>query len=655
MAGEAHRAPPARRLRFGAFELDTAAEELFYRGNRVHVQEMPLKVLALLLERPGELVRREELFERLWPDDELGILDDNLNVALHKLRVALGDEASRPNYIETVPRKGYRFIAPVYEVPDEPLATSETDSSGVHTNLPQGESVASLQDDAPEDPLEAGPRFGRPAIALAVVALLALTLGAYALLQLRQDSGEAVVAMVQPDVRTIAVLPFLNLSDEPGQEYFSDGLTEELIDRLARPERLRVVSRTSSFALRDADLDAREIGRMLGTEALVEGSVRRDGNRLRITAQLVDAKDGYHLWSETYDRHLDDVFAIQSEIATSIAETLQERLLAPAEAEALKPTVIDSEAYDLYLRGRYQWHRRTEAGLRQAAIHFDEAVDRAPEYVPAWVGLGDAYAVLGFYDYLPPSVAFPNARRAARRALELNPDNASAWATLGYVALYYDWDLERGEDAFRHAIDLDPHSSKARQWYANLLTAAGRFEEAEREMRRAQELDPLSLIANAALGWVRFYAGHYESAIEQCRLTLELDPDFELAYLWSGWALEVLGRYDEALEMLDQAVERSAGSGISVASLARLHGLRGEIAEAESLLAGLETAGTYVPVYEIGKAYLGLGRQEEAIAWLERAIEQRSHSMIFLRVDPQLEVLHEHPAFAELAVRVRPD
>ena len=640
-----------RRLRFGAFELDTAAEELFYRGNRVHVQEMPLKVLAMLLEHPGELIRREEFFRRLWPDDELGILDDNLNVALHKLRVALGDEASRPNYIETVPRKGYRFVAPVYEMPEQPAPDKAPQAPQTSSAPKPGSAAVSGVSETPA----MADRLTRTLLLGAAAVIIAGVLGVVWLVENRRDHPGQEMSLAESEVHTLAVLPFLNFSDDPGQEYFSDGLTEELIDRLARPERLRVVSRTSSFALRHTDLDAREIGRMLGAEALVEGSVRKDGNRLRITAQLVDATDGYHLWSATYDRHLDDVFAIQREIATSIAETLKGRLLAPAEAEAMQPVVIDPEAYDLYLRGRYHWHRRSEAGLRRSAAYFEEAVERAPGYVPAWIGMGDAYAVLGFYDYLPPSVAFPNARRAARRALELDPENASAWATLGYVALYYDWDLERGEDAFRRAIDLDPHYSKARQWYANLLTAAGRFDEAEREMRRAQELDPLSLIANAALGWVRFYAGRYESAIEQCRLALELDPDFELAYLWSGWALEALGRYEEALQMLDQAVKRSGGSGLSVASLARLHGLRGETAEAEVLLSALETADDYVPAYEIAKAYLGLGRLDKVAAWLERAINERSHSMVFLQVDPQLEAFRNTPLFAELTERVRPE
>lgn len=635
---------PPRRLRFGVFELDTDEEALYHRGREVSVQEMPLKVLAVLLERPGELVRREELFQRLWPNDRLGILDDNLNVAISKLRQALHDTADHPRYVATVPRKGYRFVAPVTELPTPPERSASTESD-----------VPSPTQHATDGPRRApAPAwFRRPASALAAVALAA---GAAALLAFYiTGAGDAPPAAQDSATPTIAVLPFANLSGDPGQAYFSDGLTEEILDRLASSKGLRVVSRTSSFAFKNRDMDAREIGRLLGATALVEGSVRREGDRLRISAQLVDAASGYQLWSESFDRRMDDVFAIQQQIALAIAQTLKGRLLAPEEAEALEPEAIDPEAYDHFLRGRHHWHRRTEAGLRQSATHFEWALDRAPDYVPAWVGLADAYAVLGFYDYLPPREAFPRARDAAERALDLDLDNASAWATLGYVALYYDWDLQAGEAAFRRAIERDPTDSKSHQWYANLLTAAGRFQEAEREMRRATELDPLSLIANAALGWVRYYAGRHEAALEQLRLTRELDPDFELAYLWSGWSLEALERYGEAQAMLEEAVKRSGGTGISTASLARVHALRGDQEKAHSLLAELEADETYQPAYEIGKAWLAIGERDKTMDWLERALEQRSHSMVFIHVDPQLDALRNDPRFQALAERVRPE
>jgi tetratricopeptide (TPR) repeat protein len=424
-----------------------------------------------------------------------------------------------------------------------------------------------------------------------------------------------------------------------------------VMDRLCRVDGLRVVSRTSAFSLKGKNLDANETGRALGVESFVEGSVRRDGDRVRISAHLVNAHDGYQLWAETYDRHLDDVFAIQEEIALAIANTLIGQLF--GERSAVRSDApINPLAYDHYLKGRFNWHRRTQESLRTAATHFEQAAELAPKYAPAWAGLADAYAVLGFYDFLSPAEAFPKAQEAARRALELDPQNASAEATMGYAALYYDRNIPKAETRFRRALVLDPNNTKAHQWYGNLLTAAGRFEEAEHEMRSAQQLEPLSVIASAALGWSLYNAGRYEDALDQYRITLALDPNFELAYLWSGLAFEALGRYDEALGMLENAAKRSGGSGISLASLARLRALRGERTEAELILTQLKNSQSYVPAYEISKAWFALGANDEADKWLQRAFEQRSHSLVFLRVDPQLAKYRQEPAFVRVAARM---
>lgn len=620
-------------LRFGVFELDPAIPELRRRGRRVHLQEMPLRALEMLLERPDELVSRETFYAHLWPNDSSGVLDDNLNTAIAKLRLALNDSAHHPRYIETVPKRGYRFVAPVTSAGDAPAP-----SAAVPADPPPAQSARR--------------RFWsrRAIVSVAVSALLAAIVLAALVIGLSSRSGTTGAA-AGTRIATLAVLPFINESRDPADEYFSDGLSEELIGRLARSENLRVVSRTSAFAVKEG-LDAREIGRILGADALVEGSVRRDGERLRISVHLVDASNGYQLWSQSYDRRIGDVFAVQEDIALSVANTLTGSLLGPAEAQALMVPGTDPVAYDLYLKGRYYWHKRTESGLRAALDFFDEAVQRAPDYAPALVGLADAYAVLGFYDFVAPANAWPRAQELARRTLEIDPENASAQATLGYAALYYDWDIETAEAHFRQAIALRPGYSKAHQWYANLLVAAGRFDEAEREMRRAQQLDPLSLIASAALGWVRYFAGRHDEALAQFRLTLALDEDFELAYLWSGWSLEELGRYDEAIAMLEEAVARSEGSGISIASLARVHALSGNRAEAERLLEALLGSGEYVPSYEIAKAYLALEQTERAAEWLQRAVEQRSHSLVFLNVDPQLARLRDSGVFTRLQAQV---
>jgi TolB-like protein/DNA-binding winged helix-turn-helix (wHTH) protein/Tfp pilus assembly protein PilF len=621
-------------LRFSGFELDSSVPELRRGGRRVHLQEVPLRVLEMLLECPDELVPREAFFARLWPDDHSGILDDNLNTAVRKLRLALNDSAHHPRFIATVPKRGYRFVAPI--VRDEEHAVEST-------------TVRSLANAAP---LSAPSRSRMKLFAPLAVVAIAVAIGAAAIV-LRLDGSEQVVREPRGTFSTLAVLPFVNTGSDPADEYFGNGLAEELMDRLSRAEGFRVVSRTSAFALKDTAVGAQEIGRILGADSLVEGSVRRDGDRLRISVRLVDSRDGYQLWSETYDRRMDDVFEVQDDIALSVASTLVGHLVAPEKAGELAVPAIDPLAYDSYLRGRYLWHRRTEKDARTSVEHFEKAVERAPEYAPAWSGLADAYAVLGFYDYLPPADAFLNAQKAARRTLALDPENASAEATLGYVALYYDWDLDEAEARFLQSIQYDPGDSKAHQWYANLLTAAGRFDEAAREMRTAQQLDPLSLIASAALGWARYHAGQPEEALLQYRLTLELDPNFELAYLWSAWSLEALGDYDAAMEMVNEAVSLSGGGAISVASLARLHALRGEREEAERLLAGLVDSDSYVPAYEIAKAWFALGEDGKAEQWLQRAFEQRSHSLVFLRVDPQLAAQQSDESFLRFAGQVK--
>jgi TolB-like protein/DNA-binding SARP family transcriptional activator/Flp pilus assembly protein TadD len=453
--------------------------------------------------------------------------------------------------------------------------------------------------------------------------------------------------------RDIVVLPFADLGPAGEHDYFADGITEELIAVLSRVEGLRVVGRTTAFAFRDQALGARQIGEMLGVGAILEGSVRLFDDRLRLTARLVDVETGYQLWGETYDRRMEDVLRVQDEIGRSIAATLQRRLVQDSSSPASIPQV-DPDAYNLYLQGRFFWHRRTGADLRRAVHVLEAAVSRAPDYAQAHVGLGDAYAVLGFYDFLPPSEAFPRARDAALRALELDPSLAAAHATLGYVALYYEWDWERAEDEFRRAIRLAPSYSTAHQWYANFLTARGRFQEAESAMLRAQELDPLSLIANAALGWVHYYAGDYDRSIAQCLRTLELDSRFGLAHLWMGQALERTGRLDEGIAAIERAVELDDGSALSRAALARILALRGSPDQARAILADLEprTDTAYVPSYEIARVHEALGDTERALDWLERAFHERAHSMVFLEVDPALAALRPHPRFRSLTARV---
>ena len=496
-------------------------------------------------------------------------------------------------------------------------------------------------------------------LATGVLAAAVLILGIAAI---RQRDAAPVSPVASASSSALAVLPFADLSPEGDQEYFSDGITEELINRLAQVDGLSVVARTSAFAFKGTQVDIRDVGRRLNVGTVLEGSVRKSGSRIRITAQLIGVADGYHIWSNTYDRDMEDMFAVQDEIARAIVQALTGTLAVAKVGSAAEPAV-EPAAYDLflkgrhslYLKGRYNWYRRTEEGIRTALSYFEQAVTIAPDFARAHAGLADAYAVLGFYDYLAPDEAFPKAEAAARRAQELDPALAAPHSTLGYVALYYHWDWPRAEQEFLRSIELDASYSTAHQWYANFLTAMARFDEAEREMRLAQEIDPLSLIANAALGWVYYFAGDNERAIEQCRQTLELDANYAVAMLWSGWALEELGRVDEAIEQYTLAVSSTSGSTIYVAALARAHALAGNRASAAELLRGIEArdrTGGYVPSYEVAKVYEALGQRDRAMEWLERAHGERSHSMVFLQVDPQLRALRDDPRFRDLVARV---
>jgi TolB-like protein/Tfp pilus assembly protein PilF len=492
-------------------------------------------------------------------------------------------------------------------------------------------------------------RPGRPVwLAVATGAALALVL-VWAGLRVSSWSEAG-----PPPEAQIAVLPFTDMSPGRDHEYLADGMTEELIHLLTGVEGLRLVARSSVFALKGSPGDVRELGRRLGATLILDGSVRRGGDQLRITAQLVDVTTGHSLWSDSYDRRAEDVFSVQDEIARSILDALRGHLI-PGDARTFGDRAeVSPEAFDLYLRGRFLWHRRTGPALREALGEFAAAVERAPDFARGHAGLADTYAVLGFYGFLPPREAFPPAREHAQRALALEPTLADAHATLGYVALYYDWDWSEAERAFHRAVALGPNYSTAHGWYGNLLTAMGRFSEAEEAMRRARELDPLSLIANAALGWVLLYAGDYDRAMEVFRHTLELDEGYELARLWKGEALAELGRLDEAADEIARAVELGGGADHARTALARVRALQGRSEEARDLIRELELQrpGEYVPWYEIARIHEALGDRDAVYRALELAVETRARAATLLRVEPAFKELHGEPRFEAIVRRV---
>jgi len=452
---------------------------------------------------------------------------------------------------------------------------------------------------------------------------------------------------------SIAVLPLSDLSSGHDQEYFCAGLSEELISSLTRLQGLRVASRTSSFQFKDRAVDVRRIGAELNVRTVLEGSVRKSGNRLRITVQLTDVSAGYSLWAARYDREMEDIFAIQEEIAESIADTLRKTFDIPLEGTAVRRQTGDLEAYHAYLKGRYFWNKRTEEDLRKGIDFFQEAVGKDPRFALAHAGLADSHLLLGIYGAASPREVMPEARDAAARALELDKTLAEAHTSRACVAAVYDWDWPAAEESFQRAIRLAPGYATARQWYAiNTLTPLMRFEEAAAELETALQLDPLSLPVSSSLAIQRFYARQYPAAIEQCRRVLEIDPDFALARFFLGLSYAEEGRPQEAVHELRAAAHE--GSAEMMAGLAYTYGRYGAKQEARSILEELleRSRQRYVSPALIAQVQVGLGDMSAAMEWLDWAVEAHATELVWLRVRPFFDRLYDEPGFNELLDRL---
>ncbi len=452
---------------------------------------------------------------------------------------------------------------------------------------------------------------------------------------------------------SIAVLPFTNAGGGPDAEIFSDGIAEELTNALSKLDGLHVVARASAFAFKGSAEDVREIGRRLGVGTVLEGSVRRAADRVRITAELVSVEDGYRLWSERYDRQVDDVFAIQDEIASAIATVLEARLLGAPTAYARAPEAPtgDPKAYEHYLRGRHLWNQRTASALQKSVEEYGRALAVDPRHAASYAGIADSYVILGVYSHLPPHEVMPKAREAAEQALALDASLAGAHTSLACVRALYEWEWDAADALFRRAIAHNPQYATAHQWYAtNCLVPQGRFDDARAELERAQALDPLSLAVRISVGLRDFYARDLAAAAGRLRETLQLDPDFGAAHYFLGHALIAMGRYDEAAATLRHAVTLQEGSPETVAALATAHALAYERASAEGILADLErrTRGEYVSPALLAQIHLGLGAHEAALERLEEAAALRAADLVWLKVHPIYDCIRGHPRFRAL-------
>ena len=625
------------RLRFGVFEADLRTGELTKQGKRLRLQDQPFQLLVLLLEKHGELVTREELRSRLWPNTTIDF-EHGLNKAVSKIRETLGDSAENPRFVETVARRGYRFLADVTVVRDGEMQAGPRD-------------VASRSRPATPDVVGVATSSSTPVRGfllkligggLAVVLVIALCWSLF------------IRVPASPKIHSLAVLPLDNLSGDASQEYFADGMTEELIAHLAQIRSLRVISRTSVMTYKSVRKPLPQIARELNVDAVVEGSVLRSGDRVRITAQLIRVPGEMHVWAQSYNENVRDTLALQSRVTRDIAEQIQVALKEQATVVPEKSAPVNQEAYEDYLKGRYFWNKRSGDGLRKSIEYFNRAIEKDPNYARAYAGLADAYALSGDWEYgiLPPEDAFSKAKTAAEKALALDNSLSEAHTSLGFALELYAWDWDAAEKEYQRALSLNPSYATAHHWYAWHLIMMQRIDEGLLELRKAESLDPLSLIIGADLADALCIAHLYDASLQQSQKMLDLDPTFAVAHYQRGQAFEQKQMHEQAIAEFRKAIELSGHSAVFDSNLAYAYAISGHEEEARKIATELETHRDQYPSAEanIALIYMGLRDPDKAILWLNKAYDARFNPSILLR--PAFDSLRSDSRFQTLWRRI---
>jgi TolB-like protein/DNA-binding winged helix-turn-helix (wHTH) protein/Tfp pilus assembly protein PilF len=640
-------------VRFGDdFELDVRAYRLRSAGIPLKLKPTQMELLLLLIERRGELVTREQIVERIWGQGVFLDTDNSINTAVSRIRQVLRDNTEQPRFVETVTGRGYRFIATVVEGREafaaaQPVDAQSANSAGELGETPKKSITLNQAINQATPPPETSSRWRLYAVALGLLLLVSASLTFWWFHSKGQRAASNGRVMV-------AVLPFENLTGDASQEYFSDGLTEEMIAQLGRldPQHLGLIARTSVMHYKGSPAPLEQIGRELGVQYVLEGSVRRDSGKVRISAQLIQMKDQTHLWARQYDRELSNLLVLQSEIAQEIADEIQTSLggRKPVKASSASPALIESdEAYDLYLKGQYFWNKRTIDGFQHAIDYYQQAIAKDPNSARAYAGLADTYALLG--PIAPPQNEFmPKARAAAVRALQIDDNLAEAHTALALIVQNYDWDWQTSEKEFRRAIELNPNYATAHHWYAEHLAWQGRFEEALRESERARQLDPLSLIIATDNGAILYYSRQYDRAIAQFGAVREMDPEFWRAGL-VVFAYAQKGMFTEALKEVETKKPKGP---YEYGTLAYVYGRSGQMSQARLALETLEDLNRHQALNPAPfiRAYIGIGDKDQAFASLEKAYSQRGNIMVTLRVDPLYDPLRRDPRFQALLDRV---
>jgi TolB-like protein/DNA-binding winged helix-turn-helix (wHTH) protein/Flp pilus assembly protein TadD len=596
-----------------------------------------MELLIFLVERRGELVSREEIAVRLWGKDVFVDTEHSINTAVRKVRQALRDDPDKPQFVETVVGKGYRFAAPV---------TLSGNGHGSQSAEAPSAELAPAPDNA-----EARKFPKRVAV---IVSSAALVLIAAGFLITRAQHAKKLGQSAA--ITSIAVLPLKNLSGNPEQEYFSDGITEELIGRLANLHGLRVISRTSAMRFKDTRQPIPEIAKALGVDVVLEGSVTRQGERVRVNAQLIRGATDEHVWAAEYERESRDIISLQDELAMSIAREIQITLTPQEQAGLATATPVNPEAHEDYLKGRYFLNQRTDSALKKSVGYFQQAIEKDPSYALGHCGLADAYALLGFRGGIPSQQTLAQAKAAALKAIELDGTLADPHASLGFLAETHEWDWATAEREYKRALELNPGDARTHHWYAGYLTYVGRLDEAIAEAKRARELDPLSLPINNALAGRLLVAARYDEALQQVRATLELDSHFAPAYQTLGWAYLNTGKKEEAIREFQKAVDLSRGEDADfLLDLGFAYAVSGKGDEARRILAklkqlngrGLAASGS------VGILYGAMGDKDEAFSWLEKAYAERDPDLTYLKVpNRRFEPLRHDARFQQLVRRV---
>jgi TolB-like protein/DNA-binding winged helix-turn-helix (wHTH) protein/Flp pilus assembly protein TadD len=624
-------------LRFGAFEADVQAGELKKSGRRISLQEQPFRLLVVLLETPGQVVTREELRGKLWPTTIVDF-DHGLNKAISKIREALGDSSDHPRFVETVARRGYRFLADVAVVHNgrDEAAPENPASDAATVTAP---SQTTYQKIRPRN-------LARPLLGLGMILMLVAASSVGWVLFHSIYSPAA--------IHSLAVLPLENISGDASQNYFSDGMTDELITRLAQISTLRVISRTSAMTYKNVRKPLAEIARDLTVDAVVEGNVSRSGDRVRVTVELIDARNDKHIWTDSYDEDIRDTLLLESRVTRAIARQIRAIVNPEEQLSLAKSKPLDPDAYEAYLKGRYFWNKRTAEGLKTAIGYFNRAITIDPGYAEAYSGLADAYAIAGDWKYgvLPPLDAFPKATAAAAKALALDNSLGEAHASLAFALDLYGWDWDAAEIQYKQAIQLDPGYATAHQWYSWHLFMVGRDDDALFELRRAESLDPLSLIINADLADELCVAHRYDEAVEQSEKTLKMDASFAVGHYELGQALTQKHVYDEAITEFQKAIELSGHSGAFDSNLGYAFAVSGQEEKAIEIINDLEARRDKNGSVDADVAliYVGLGDRDEAINKLNQAFEARFKASILRR--PAFDSLRPDPRFQDLLGRM---